>query len=370
MTLSGFAASNLVRRPVRTLLTVMAIALAIGTAVALLALGRGIVEGVARGLEEHGAEFVVQPKSAADILSSRMPETMAKTLAAVPGVAEVAGELYAPAVSGDTHLLAAGWSSGAAAWANVPLREGRVPVPGERALLLGDVLAEALGVGVGGTVEIFDESFTVTGITRYASAINRSLAIMPLASLQEAALRTGQVSVFLVRLKGGLSQAEKEAVRYAMTAALPVVVSQTQEVLDQDGNLAILLAVSRAVSIIALAMGALSLFTTLLNSVQERTREIGMLAALGWSDGRIIGLIVIEGLFAGLAGCTLGVAAGLAASALFTSIPTIGNLISFVPRLSDLALPLALALPVCALGSTYPAWRAVRLSPAEALRSP
>lgn len=369
MTLGGFAISNLLRRPARTLLTILGIALAVGTAVALLALGRGITDSVARGLDEHGAEFVVQPRSSADVMSARMPEALGRQIEAFEGVSALAGELYASAVAGGgQHLLVAGWSAGAPAWARVPIREGRTPKPDERAVMVGDVLAEALGVAVGGRIEIFDESFDVVGITRYATAINRGLAIMPLTILQETSLRPGQVSLFLVQLRPDLDASARDAIAEGLAGALPVVVSRTQEVLERDGNVAILRAISEAVSIIALAMGALNLFATLLFSVQERVREIGMLSAMGWSDGRIVSLVVIEGLLIGIAGCTFGVVVGFAASALFDSIPTIGTLISFSPRLNDLVLPLALALPLCAIGAAYPAWRAVCMLPSEALR--
>jgi putative ABC transport system permease protein len=370
MTLVGFAANNLARRPARTLLTILGIALAVGTAVALLALGRGITEGVARGLDEHGAELVVAPRTAADIMSARMPEEMGKKLAAIKGVANVAGELFAFAVTGEGHhVLAAAWSPDAPAWSHVPLAAGRIPTAGERALIVGDVLAQSLGFSVGSTVDLFDETFEVVGISHYSTAVNRSLAIMPLAALQEAALRPAQVSLFLVQLNPGLARPAREKVKQAIAASLPVVVSETQEVLAEDGNFATLLAVSDAVSLIAFAMGALNLLATLLMSVQERTREIGMMAAMGWGDRRIVTLIVMEALIIGIAGCTGGVVIGIATSRLFDTLPTIGSVITFTPTFADLGLPLVLALPLCALGAAYPAWRAVHLRPADALRS-
>lgn len=366
MTLTRFALANLLRRPARTALTVLGIALAIGTAVALLALGRGITDSVARGLDEHGAELMVAQRGATEIISARLPEAFGARIAAVPGVGSVAAELYAfAAVAGGRQLLLAGWSEGSPAWARVPLAAGRLPRAGARELLLGDTLATALSAGVGARIELFEEAFEVVGITRYATAMNRGLAVLPLAALQAAALRPGQVTAFAVRAAPG---ADRAAVAAAIAAALPVTVSDTRELLEDDRNVAILRAVSRAVSVVALAMGALSLLGTLLMSVQERTREIGMIAAMGWSDGRIVALIVLEGLLLGVAGCVGGVMVGLGASAMFGAIPAIGGFVAFTPNAADLALPLLLALPLCVAGAAYPAWRAVRLMPAEALR--
>ncbi len=178
-------------------------------------------------------------------------------------------------------------------------------------------------------------------------------------------MRHGVVTGFWVRIAPGTGRAE---LRAAIEAALPVRVFEPQEMLDGDRNVTVLRAVSSAVSSIALVMGALNLFGTLLMSVQERTREIGMIAAMGWSDGRIVALIMIEGLVLGVFGCLGGVAVGLLASSAFGSLPAIGTVISFTPTASDLALPLLLALPLCAVGAVYPAWRAVRMMPADALR--
>ncbi len=366
MTLAGLAWTNLLRRPARTLLTVLTIALAIGTAVGLLALGRGITDSVARGLEESGAGLMVAQRGATEIISARLPEAFAPRLAAVPGVAAVSAELYAFATVGaGRQVLLVGWSAGSPAWAAAPLAAGRLPAAGEHALLLGDALAESLDLGLGSRLEVFEESFEVVGITRFATAMNRGLGIMPLATLQAAALREGQVTAFSVRLAAG---ADREAVREAIAAALPVSVSDTREMLAGDRNVGVLRAISRAVSVVALVMGGLSLLSTLLMSVQERTREIGMVAAMGWSDRRIVTLIGLEGLLLGLAGCAGGVAVGLAASMLFDAIPAIGDFVAFTPAAGDLVLPMLAALPVCVLGAAYPAWRAVRMMPADALR--
>ena len=369
MTMAGLAFSNLARRAARTLLTVLGIALAVGTAVALLALARGVAESVGRGLDETGAEFVVASKNATGVLSARLPEAIGANIAAMDGVEAVSGELYAFTVSADNEsILVAGWSRDSAGWKGAPLLSGRLPDPDRREILVGDTLAAGLGLAAGDGIDLFDETFEVAGVTGYATAMNRSMVVMPLAALQEAALREGQVSFFTVRLKADLDEAARDRLRAEIARDLPVIVSDTQEVLDQDMNYEILQAISSAVSLVALVSGAVSLLATLLISVQERTREIGMMAAIGWSDGRIVALIVIEGVLIGLAGCTLGVVLGVLASGLFDALPAIGGFVSFTPRAADMALPLLFALPLCAVGAAYPAWRAVRLMPADALR--
>lgn len=372
MTLVGFAASNLSRRPARTILTILGIALAIGTAVALLALGRGITESLSRSFDERGTELVVAPRNIVDVTGMRLPEETGAALATIDGVAEVTGELVAfTSTSAGQHVLVTGWPANARDWQSVPITSGRLPAGGAREVLLGDVIADTLGASTGARVELFDEEFIVSGITGYGTAMNRGMAIMHLPVLQEAAFREGQVSYFSIRLEAGLGQGGASSVRETIAATLPVVVSDMQELVDElrnDRNIAVLQAVSTAISIVAVVMGALNLLATLLLSVQERTREIGMLASIGWSDRLVITLVVLEGLFLGLAGCAGGIVIGIIASSFFSAIPALGDIIAFTPRASDVVLPLLFAIPLCAVGSAYPAWRAVRMLPAEALR--
>lgn len=372
MTLIGFAGNNLMRRPTRTFLTILGIALAIGTAVALLALGRGITDSLSQSFGERGRSLVVAPHNIVDVTAMRLPQEMGAALAAIEGVAAVTGELFAfTNTESGQHVLVTGWESDSDDWGDVPIAAGRLPDRDALEIMLGDVIAATLGASTGDRVTLFDDEYLVSGISAYDTAMNRGMGIMHLPLLQEAAFREGQVSYFSVRLEPGLGPLEVASVRQAIAASLPVIVSDMQELADQlqrDRNIAVLQAVSNAISVVALVMGALNLLATLLLSVQERTREIGMLTSIGWSDGRVVSLIMVEGLFIGLAGCTGGVVIGMAAGTLFDAIPALGDIIAFTPRLSDLLLPLLFAIPLCIVGSAYPAWRAVRMLPAEALR--
>lgn len=372
MTLTKFAYSNLLRRPARTLLTVLGIALAIGTAVALLALGRGIHESLGDGFTERSSELLVTPRNVVDITAMRLPETLGAGLAAIEGVADVSSELYVftSTAEGD-HVAVAGVSDSPSKWATVPIASGRRPDAGRAEVMLGDVIAQTLGAKIGDRIELLDEEFEVVGITAYGTALNRGVAVMPLKVLQEASLRLNQVSTYSITLDRGLSRDKQQDVRTRIEQEFSVVVSDMQEIADRlsgDRNITILKAISKAISIVAVVMGGLNLLATLLLSVQERTREIGMLCAIGWNDRLVVALIMIEGLFIGVLGCAGGVLVGIGASSLFGSIPAIGDIISFTPRLSDLVLPLAFAVPLCIVGAAYPAWRAVSMLPAEALR--
>jgi putative ABC transport system permease protein len=115
-------------------------------------------------------------------------------------------------------------------------------------------------------------------------------------------------------------------------------------------------------------MGAIYVLNALVMATQERTREIGIFAAIGWSKARIMASIVIEGILMCVFGCGLGLLLSFGAAQAFPHIPAIGDLVSFAPSAALIAPVLAAAFVLCLLGSLFPAWRAVRMLPAEALR--
>jgi putative ABC transport system permease protein len=124
------------------------------------------------------------------------------------------------------------------------------------------------------------------------------------------------------------------------------------------GGLAVLMAL----------VGSVGMTNTILMSVLERTREIGVFRALGWSRRRILTLILKESLLLSGLGGLVGIGIGMLLTQALASIPSIGGFMkaSFPPALLGQAIAVALVLGT--LGGLYPAWRATKLSPVEALR--
>jgi putative ABC transport system permease protein len=370
MNLVGLALRNLKRRPVRTALSILGIGLAVGGALALIALSHSIQDSSRAASNELGDDFLVTQKGASDIFGGFIPEATIKRVAAIPGVARVSGELFMFAPSTDQRsVLTLGWPDASYLWDRVPLREGRVPGPGERHVaVLGDTAAAWLGKKLDDELTLIGENFRIVGISNYTTVVNRGLVLVPLIDLQEASYRMQQVTVIHVNIERGAVAESPGRVRTAIGALGNVTAATADEMLKNDRNLAILDAVSLAISIIAVAIGALSVLSALVMATQERTREIGILAAIGWSDARIMASIVLEGMLMCAIGCVLGVLLSFLAAFAFPHIPAIGNLISFKPSVALIAPILGAAFALCLIGSLFPAWRAVRMVPAEALR--
>ncbi|MCK4342652.1 MAG: FtsX-like permease family protein, partial [Phycisphaerae bacterium] len=100
----------------------------------------------------------------------------------------------------------------------------------------------------------------------------------------------------------------------------------------------------------------------------ERTREIGVLRAIGWARRRIVFMIVCEAAGVGLIACLVGCLLGAGLAKLATILPSAELFIEPVFDAPPFLLALAVAVLLSVLGALLPAWRAARISPAEALR--
>jgi putative ABC transport system permease protein len=364
------ALRNLGRRRARTAVVTLSVGLAVGMALSLLAVSESIENGTREGVDERGADFTVIDRDASDIFSGFIPQRLGPRLAAVPGVAGVAGELvtFAP-VDHESQRLVVGWAEDSFFWRSMPVVEGRLPGSGEsRVAILGAGTAQKLKKKLGDTLDIFEDQFRVVAIAGYQSALNRSLIILPLHDLQEIAFKSDQVTVFHIKLAPGLGSTDVDRVQQDLEKLGRLQVAPTDQLLSHDRNLSILKAISRAISWIALTLGGLSVLSALLMAIQERAREIGVMMAIGWNVPRTMASIVIEGLVIGIVGCVVGVVVSYLASFMFSSIPQIGNYLVFRPTIQSIAPTILAAIFLCALGSFYPAWRAAALTPAEAIR--
>ena len=123
-----------------------------------------------------------------------------------------------------------------------------------------------------------------------------------------------------------------------------------------------------SISVIALSMGVFFILNTLLMSVNERIREIGILAALGWRKMRIMAMVMFEGMLLAALGSATGLLIGIAG---LYRLASLKHLQGFIDPAVSLRFMLEVALAATALGilgSLYPAWRTSRLRAADALK--
>jgi putative ABC transport system permease protein len=119
---------------------------------------------------------------------------------------------------------------------------------------------------------------------------------------------------------------------------------------------------------VALVIGAVGILNTMIMSVYERTKEIGILRAIGWRRRQVVRMILVESLLLSIAGGVLGTLIAVVLTRIVSAMPAVGGMLEAYLPPWVILLGLGIALVVGLLGAAYPAYRGAQLLPTEALR--
>lgn len=383
-----FIVKNLARRPTRTTLTMLGLAVSVACVIALLGISDRVERSVVESFERRRIDLVVTQAGRSSGLNSDFREYLVEQARQIPEV-----EAVAPAVvnlidvtrdSGYTdQVMIMGWRPDNFAFEHLELLAGRRFQPGERkVVLLGRILAENLGKRVGDRVTFgkpeegnTENVYEVVGIFRSPTVFEEGAAIVP---LEEGRLLTGmQVTGFSVRVRkdGPDAAAAVEAVRRQIEALRdpedPSVRLSAQSPAEYTASMAqlkTLQALTWVVSAVALLAGVIGIVNTMAMSVLERTREIGILRAVGWPRRRVVRMILGEAVLLAAGAAVVGSVAARLATELLTRSPRVNGFIEAEIAPLVFLQGFGLTLLVGLVGGLYPAVRASRLLPTEALR--
>lgn len=369
MTFFALILKNLVRQKTRAGLTMLGIGIGITTVVALGVITGGLKTTTGEIIRTAGADFMVAQEGAADMSFSTVSEDQWAAVEAQPGVERAVGALFHITQAGSNpYFVILGVRPDDMDALGLVLTAGSYPAPGDPdAILLGEGGASNLGASVGETVTIDDRAFRVAGIYQSPSLWQESGAFASLSTTQAMASKPGVVTAVFVRVAAG---SEVATVRAAIESAQPqlVTIADVDEISEVDQGIELLDAANLAISVLAVGIGAIGVMNTMVMSVFERTREIGIFRAVGWSGRRIFRMIIGESLLLCVVAGVIGSLAGVLASRAVLLIPTVRSLLQpqYTPDIFIRAF--AVAVIVALAGAAYPALRAVRMSPMEALR--
>jgi putative ABC transport system permease protein len=371
LSLAWFAWKNLGRRRLRTLLTLCGIGMAIGAYVALVGFSRSFEHEWLRLYESSGTDLAVVQKT---FMNTSVEESADATLRTIPGIDTATPMIFNMMdITPEVNALVYGWRADSYEFSALTMKSGQSFHDGKREVILGDLLAASLNKQAGDTLEIQGSQFTVTGIYHGGSALEAGAMIMPLGVLQQIASLQGKVTAFHVRLKpapNGTSPEDwRKQTQQQIEAALPGLRAIPAAERAKTNQFVVLAhAAAWGTSLIAIIIGILGITNTMAMSVFERTREIGILRALGWKRWRILLLIQTEAAALGFAGGIVGMAAGWGALRVLATLPQTAGIVSsgFPPLLLLEALGVAVLAGL--LAGAIPAWRGSGLSPVEALR--
>lgn len=384
MRLRTIAFNNLRRRKARLAFLVAGLLIGIATVVTLLSLSSALTLEAQHKMESYGANILITPQSDELSLSyggialggiavgpQEIRQDQLAGIRTIPNsrnIAAVAPKVLGAVTVKGTRVLMMGVDPQnefhLKRWWTV---DGR-PLAADDELVAGSAVAQRLGLAMGDTMELAGAPFTVTGILRETGSQDDGLLLASLPAAQRLLGKEGIVS--LVEVAALCADCPVEDMVRQISAVLPgVKVSAIQQVVKTRMHaLEQFRAFSLGVAVVVILIGALVVFVTMMGSVNERTREIGIFRALGFRRGHVVSLILMEASWVSLLAGLLGFLAGMGATRLILPFLAEEHLhLAWSPALA--AGSLLLALGVGAVASLYPALHASRLDPTEALRA-
>ena len=353
---------NLRFRPVRTILSVLAIGIEVVMILTIVGISRGMIVDSQRRMRGVGADVLVRPPGSSPISlsSAPIPEKMVQFIERQPHVIMAVGAINYP-VGGLTVITGVDVARFTQLSGGFHYIKGGPPRQAND-LLIDRYFAQQNKLKIGSEVALMNRRWRVCGIFEEGKLAR---LVIPIGILQDLTSNAGKLSQIFVKVDnpadvGAVVAQLKSKLTGFQIYSLEEFISLTS--MDHIPGLAEFIGVVIGLSIV---VGFLVVFLSMYTAVLERTREIGILKALGASPTFILRILMRETLILAICGSVVGIAFSFGTRWLImTLVP--GSLSQYiVPEWWPIAGAIALAGAL--LGSAYPGWRAARQDPIEAL---
>jgi putative ABC transport system permease protein len=390
------ALGGIVANKLRSGLTILGLTIGVASVIVLIAVGNGSSRAVSAQIEALGSNVLLvmsggaRGGSGASNAATR-PLTTDDAKALVDAERAPAVKSASPTVNASATIVSDGVSyapqsfvgttSAYARARDYALAAGSFFTAADvrdraRVVVLGQTVVDNLGAAVGQTVQIGGSNFQVVGILAAKGASGMQdqddVALAPLSAVQDTLTGYGDVDAITVQAR---SRGQLDAAQAQVTAILDERhkvadgASSDFQVINQGSILAasseasgVFTTLLAQVAAISLLVGGIGVMNIMLVSVTERTREIGIRKAIGARRGDVLAQFLIEAVLVSLLGGVCGVLLGIAGSQF--------RIAGVTPAIAPYSIALAFGAAIATglFFGTYPASRAARLRPIEALR--
>lgn len=374
---------NPFRNKARSALSIIGIAIGIATIVALGLITGGMQESVQTTLNSGGAEITVTEANTGGGMTSpgRINESYVDTLSNISGVSKVGGVLSVTEQGssesqggGGGFSQMGGFSISGIERKNLDLVginniNGSFFEDGSNEIIIGKTAAESQNKTIGDTITVSNTEFKITGIYETGSMMSDSGAYVSLSKLQEVS-DIDYISQILIKTNEGANDTQiGDYIEEKYPDDLSTITAEEQAEMV-NSVIGLLDTASLAISALAIVIGGIGIINTMIMTVYERTKEIGVLRAVGWKGKRILGMILGETLVLTLLSGVVGTIFGILISEVGIRLmgSTGAQSLSLAYNPSTFILAFGVAIIVGIIGGIYPAYRASKLAPTEALR--
>jgi putative ABC transport system permease protein len=352
---------SIATRPLRSALSVIAIAIQVILVLLIAGLTSGVVSEWGKRVEGVGADIIVQPPNSSIFFafsSAVMQESLGEKISQLPGVDEVAPTVILTEPKNLVMVYGIDFRRFNALSKGFLFRAGR-QFEGPDELIADDIMAQSRHLKVGDPVTLLNHVFTVSGIVAHGKGAR---FFIPLQTAQDLAGAEKRVSMFYVRSKGDTEGTRAEILKLDPQNSVRSLSEYVT--LMTSSNLPQLRPFTRTMVALGIVISFLVVLLNMHTLVMERTREIGILKALGFSRFDVVRMLLGETFILSLMGTALGIALTFIIQAVLKQTsPGLTILISSAWIFSAVML----ALIGAATGAIYPALRAASYDPVVAL---
>lgn len=359
----GMTLKSVFRRKLRSGLTILSIVIGIMLVTSLLMLANGMVTQFQQ--ITGGDDFVILDRDAPDLIISRVDIATKNDIENINGVYSVSAMTFSLTRLKDRpFVIIIGANPNEHAIKQFNITNGRTLQPNDKGkIIIGRTMSAGEGLNVGNTVNIHDSSLEIVGIYETGNPIHDGGGVIPLNEARYIFGMENEASMLSVKVEdlnqlGDIRSQVENRFPQLITLKGPEVAAQQQDVQIIQGG-------SSLIALIAIVVSSIVVMNTMVMSVMERTREIGVLRAIGWKKRKIISMVLKEALTISIVGGVLGI---VLAIGVVNVLVQAAELPIALPITADLVILIFLiAIIVGVLGGFYPAWRASKMSPMEAL---
>lgn len=384
MKLHNISLGNIKRRKGKMVFLALGLIIGISTIVTLLAITETMTAEIEERLNKFGANIVMVPKT--ENLSLNYggidvggvnyevrefgQENLKKirTIKNAKNLGVVAPKVLGPVVVAGKRVLIMGVifeeELALKTWWQ---KKGKFPED-ENQVLLGATVASILGAKPGDDMVMETRTFTVSGVLMATGGSEDNAVISEIGAAQAILGKEGKVSMVEIAAFCRGCPISELTLQIAEVFPNGRVTAMKQVVMSKMQSIEMFKSFSLGVSVLVIGIGALLVMVTMMGSVNERTREIGIFRAIGFRQTHVMQIILLEALVLGVFGGIVGFGLGnLAAWAIVPLVIENGVFAGINFHLGGISLLMAAALSL--LASLYPAFKAGRMDPSDALRA-